>query len=97
MQIITEKTETKVVWKDRIINVDIGDVVFELDALQQELLNRYLRSDKNFLRAYYTNYTGLFMQFIKDKVRLNEPISLSMVLTIRQKVFDVRRSARIIL
>src|SRR3989338_460765 len=74
--ITTEKT-TEINWKLKELNIDVTEVLFELDALQGELINRYIRQDKNFLRAYFTNYTNLFMQFIKDKVRLNEPTTFS--------------------
>src|SRR3989304_9118312 len=82
MKIITEKT-SETDWKFRELNIDVTEVLFEVDALQQELINRYIRQDKNFLRAYFTNYTNLFMNFIKDKARLNEPISLSMMGQVR--------------
>ena len=69
----------QVIWKPKQIHVELGKMVFELDALQQELLNRYLRQDVNFLKAFYSNYTELFMQFLRDKARLNEPITLSIM------------------
>src|SRR3990170_3358460 len=79
MQIVTDVTNKSTIWKTKFIDLDITEIVFDLDALQAELLNRYLRQDKNFLRAYYTNYTNLFFQFIKDKVRLGEPTTLSLM------------------
>lgn len=74
----TEKTQD-IKWKPREINVDISRMNFQLDALQEELLFRYIRQDMNFKRAFCTNYTSLFMQFIRDKVRLGEPITLSVI------------------
>lgn len=79
MALDTDKSEGEFKWIERKFDVDIHRVNFELDALQQHLLQRYLRQDKNFLRAWNTNYTPLFMEFFKDKVRLNEPITLSIM------------------
>lgn len=78
-QLITEKTDVNFKWENKKIDIDISQAGFELDALQQELINRYLRTDRNFLRAFHTNYTSLFFQFIKDKVRLSEPYGLSLM------------------
>jgi hypothetical protein len=50
---------------------------FELDALQQEMLNFYIRADPKFRMAFYQDYTSQFFQYIKDKARLKEPIYLS--------------------
>lgn len=77
--LITEKTDVKFKWEIKNIDIDISQALFELDALQGELINRYLRQDRNFLRAFHTNYTSLFFQFIKDKVRLNEPFGISIM------------------
>lgn len=78
-RITTEKSDKDFHWKKREFDIDIPRAHFELDALQEELLNRYLRGDKTFLRAFNTNYTSLFMEFLKDKTRLNEPIALAVM------------------
>lgn len=56
---------------------------FELDKLQNEFLNLYLREDARFRRAYNTDFTKSFIEFIKDKVRLREPLHLSVTGTVR--------------
>lgn len=58
---------------------NLADAKYELDALQEEMLRFYLQSDRRFKRAFYTNFTGAFLKFIEDKVRLNEPISISIM------------------
>jgi hypothetical protein len=60
-------------------NVDLSTAVFEVDALQDDLIQYYLRHDKKFRYAYNINYTPKFLQMIKDKVRLNEVLHLSVV------------------
>lgn len=56
---------------------------FKLDALQEKMLQGYLRFDMKFRRAFNTNYTTDFFKFIQDKVKLNEPIHLSVMGQIR--------------
>ena len=83
MKLITEKTSKQQVIQEKKIDIDITDAVFEIDSLQNEIIQRYLRQDRNFLRAFYTSYTHLFRQFILDKVRLGEPISCSLMGQVR--------------
>lgn len=60
-------------------NVDISKCNFELDALQNQMLQFYLMNDERFRRAYNTNYTPHLIQFMKDKARLHEPLHLSII------------------
>jgi hypothetical protein len=60
-------------------NIDISKANYEMDILQQEMLNFYLRNDRRFRTAFHTNYTNMFWQFIIDKARLKEPHHLSCV------------------
>lgn len=84
MKLITEKSEKKeTIWKSKNININIREAVFELDVLQLDLIQRYLRNDRNFMRAFFTDYTKLFFQFLKDKTSLNEPIHLSVMGAVR--------------
>lgn len=56
---------------------------FKLDVLQEKMLQGYLRFDLKFRRAFYTNYTSDFFKFIQDKTKLNEPIHLSVMGSVR--------------
>lgn len=60
-------------------NVDYTKFKYEIDQLQQQLLQRYLQDDMNFRRAYYTDYTTFFAQYLQDKIKLKEPITLSII------------------
>ena len=80
MKLITEKTKKEEIKLElKTMQVNVGDIIFEIDALQQELIQRYLRQDRNFLRAFYSNYTSLFMQFLTDKNKLGEPVTISIM------------------
>lgn len=65
--------------KDLKINVDLKETNYEIDALQNELLKFYLRADRRFRQAYNLNYTNTFIQFMKDKNRLKEPLHISCI------------------
>jgi hypothetical protein len=52
---------------------NLKDAKYEIDALQNKLLEFYIRADSRFRRAFNMNYTNDFIQYIKDKTRLNEP------------------------
>jgi hypothetical protein len=52
---------------------------FQVDVMQQRLLQDYLRKDSKFRRCYFTNYTPTFLQYLRDKARLREPISISVL------------------
>jgi hypothetical protein len=58
---------------------NLANAKYEIDALQNRLLEFYLRADSKFRRAFSINYTSDFFQYIKDKARLKEPIHLSMI------------------
>lgn len=60
-------------------NIDLSQAHYEIDALQNELLKFYLRADPRFKRAFHTDFTPTFLQFLKDKARLQEPIHLSIM------------------
>lgn len=63
--------------------IDISKANYELDILQEEMLKFYLRNDKRFRQAFYTNFTNMFFQFLVDKARLREPHHLATMGTIR--------------
>jgi hypothetical protein len=58
---------------------NLKDAKYEIDALQNKLLEFYIRADSRFRRAFNMNYTNDFIQYIKDKTRLHEPIHLSIM------------------
>jgi hypothetical protein len=59
--------------------IDLSHANYEIDALQNELLKWYLRADPRFKRAFHTDFTPTFLQFLKDKARLQEPIHISIM------------------
>src|SRR3989304_2332249 len=64
--------------------VDIANMKFEIDELQNQLINRYLPDDINFRRAFFTDFTMHFLKMIFDKVnKLHEPVSLSILGIVR--------------
>lgn len=87
------KLETKQVSNQRELTLDpnlfiykefdLNNAYYELDTLQNRLLNKYLRRDPSFREAFYSNFTPDFVQFLVDKVRLNEPFHISTMGTIR--------------
>jgi len=64
-------------------DIDLSKANYQIDALQNKLLQFYLRADSKFRRAFYQNYTQDFIQFMKDKAKLQEPIHLSCMGSIR--------------
>ena len=60
-------------------SLDLSETNYQIDALQNRLLEFYLRADRNFRRACSINYTNDFITYIKDKVRLKEPIHISTI------------------
>ena len=56
---------------------DLKTAKFELDAIQNELLNMYLRTDQRFRYAYNTDFTPQFLRMLQDKAKLHEPINIS--------------------
>lgn len=64
-------------------SLDLSQAEYKSDSIQERLLQSYLRYDKKFQRAFYTNFTGEFIKYIKDKTELNEPIHLTIKGTTR--------------
>lgn len=62
---------------------DLRKCQFQIDALQNRLLEFYLRADRRFRHAFSINYTNDFLQFIRDKARLREPQHLSFMGQVR--------------
>lgn len=62
---------------------DPADTNYELDVIQQKMLEFYVRADPKFRRAFSTNFTSEFFQFIRDKTRLNEPLHLTVMGQVR--------------
>ena len=58
-------------------NFRMSDTNYQLDALQNQMLQLYLISDKRFRRAFSTNFTPQLLTYIKDKTRLHEPCKIS--------------------
>ena len=56
---------------------DLKTANFEVDRMQNELIQDYIRIDARFRRAFYTDKTQVFIEFLKDKAKLQEPVSLS--------------------
>lgn len=48
---------------------DYTKIKYEIDELQLQMINRYLQDDINFRRAFYTDYTPFFFQYIQDKIK----------------------------
>lgn len=69
--------------EDLNFNFNLKEADYQVDALQNQMLQDYIRTDARFRKAFYTNYTNSFLQFIKDKARLNEPIHLSVIGQVR--------------
>lgn len=65
--------------KDLRVKYDLGKAYFELDALQEEMLKFYVRADPKFKRAFFTDYTEQFFQYLNDKARLLEVAHLSVM------------------
>jgi hypothetical protein len=65
--------------KDLHFSFDLSNTNYEIDTLQNRLLQLYLRADPRFRKAFSTNYTQDFLQFLKDKSRLREPVHLSVI------------------
>jgi hypothetical protein len=65
--------------KDLKFSFDLSKANYEIDCLQNKLLQLYLRNDIKFRRAFSTNYTMEFLQFLRDKARLREPVHISVM------------------
>jgi hypothetical protein len=62
---------------------DLSKTNYQIDALQNELLLTYLRADRKFRKAFSRNYNPQFLQFMKDKARLHEPIHVAVLGQVR--------------
>jgi hypothetical protein len=62
---------------------NMKDTNYSLDVIQNQLLQMYLISDKRFRRAFNTNFTSYLVTYLKDKMRLNEPVRLSIMGIVR--------------
>lgn len=69
--------------KNLKFSFDLKDSNYQIDALQNKLLEFYIRADPRFRKAFHTNYTSDFLQYLKDKARLGEPVHLSLMGTTR--------------
>jgi hypothetical protein len=56
---------------------DLKDCKFEMDAIQDQMINYYLQNDLRFRRAFHTDFTMGFLKMFQDKAKLKEPTSLS--------------------
>jgi hypothetical protein len=56
---------------------DLKNTIFEIDAIQDQLIQFYLQTDMRFRRAYSIDFTRHFFKMISDKARLKQPIQIS--------------------
>lgn len=68
---------------DLNLTYDLSNANYEIDALQNELLQFYLRADSRFRMAFSRNYTPQLIQYFKDKARLKEPCHLDIMGVVR--------------
>jgi hypothetical protein len=59
--------------KDFNVTYDIHDGEYEIDVMQKDLINDYIRIDVRFKRAFFRDMTNTFFQMIKDSAKLHEP------------------------
>lgn len=62
---------------------DLSKADYQMDILQQKMLEFYLRADPKFRRAFSQNYTSEFLQYLKDKAKLREPVRISTIGQVR--------------
>lgn len=65
------------------ISINPGNMKFRMDRLQDMLLQNYIRNSPEFRRAFVTDYTGIFLGYVRDKRRLTEPLNMCMIGTRR--------------
>ncbi len=58
---------------------NLAETDYQIDSLQNRLLEFYLRGDRRFRRAFNLNYTNDFLKFLKDKAYLREPVHLAIM------------------
>ena len=78
-----QPTTTGISLKDLKYNINLNEGTYEIDCLQNRLLEMYLRADPRFRRAFATNYTSDFYKFLQDKARLREPIHIAVIGQVR--------------
>lgn len=71
------KYENKFDYSSLGFNFKMSETDYQLDVIQNQLLQLYLRQDKRFRRAFNINFTPHLITYFKDKTRLNEPISIA--------------------
>jgi hypothetical protein len=64
-------------------NFDSSEADYQLDELQNRMLEFYLANDRKFRRSFHIDFTESFIIYLKDKVRLKEPIHLSLMGVVR--------------
>lgn len=64
-------------------NFDLAKTNYQLDELQNRLLQFYLRADRRFRYAFNMNYTQPFLKYLKDKAVLKEPSHLAITGAVR--------------
>lgn len=69
----------KINLEDLKIDFNLKDTDYQIDSMQNILLQFYLRADTRFRRAFSMNYTKNFIQYMQDKARLREPIHISVM------------------
>lgn len=60
-----------------MLSFNPNDAFYELDELQNRMLEFYLANDRKFRRSYHIDFTDSFIIFLKDKVRLKEPFHVA--------------------
>jgi hypothetical protein len=83
MDTINLEQNKEEIFKKMKFSFDLSSCKFEIDALQNKLLEFYIRADSRFRRAFSMNYTTDFLQYIKDKSRLREPCHISVIGNVR--------------
>jgi hypothetical protein len=78
-----DEQEKKFDVKNLKFSFNFCDANYQIDALQNKLLEFYIRADRRFRQAFYTNYTNDFLQYLKDKAKLGEPVHLSIMGNVR--------------
>jgi len=63
--------------EDLQFDLDLNNIEFEIDAIQNEILQFYIQTDLRFRRAFYTNFTPQFFRMLRDQARLKHPVYLS--------------------
>lgn len=73
------KESSELTLSDLNFKFDLKECDFQLDALQNQMLQHYIRTDMRFRRAFNTDWTPYFIQYFKDKAKLKEPSHISTI------------------